>query len=310
MVKINPFTEKIVANVEKVIVGKTGEVKLVMVALLCEGHLLVEDVPGVGKTMLARAIAKSIGCKFNRIQFTPDLLPSDIIGVNIFNQKTRDFEFKPGPIHTQIILADEINRATPKTQSALLECMEEKQISLDGVTHIMPKPFMVIATQNPIEYEGTFPLPESQLDRFFIRINMGYPDETAESEILERQKIRHPIQALEQVVTIEEVVEMQAKTREVKVKENLREYIVKIVQETRKDENLFLGASPRGSIALFRAAQAHALIEGRDFVIPDDIKFLAPFTLAHRMIGKSDGYSHAAGLERLVIRALEEIPVP
>lgn len=280
-----------------------------MSALLCEGHILVEDVPGVGKTMLARAISKSLGCQFSRIQFTPDLLPSDIIGVNIFNQKTRDFEFKKGPIHSQIVLADEINRATPKTQSALLECMEERQATIDGQTYQMPRPFLVIATQNPIEYEGTFPLPESQLDRFFIRVNMGYPDEKAESEILLRQQIRHPIEDLQQVVTVEEILEMQKKTREIFIENTLREYIVKIVQETRHDENLFLGASPRGSLALFRAAQAMAFIEERDFIIPDDIKKMAPYTLAHRMISKTDGY-HSAGLEKIVERILEEIPVP
>ena len=280
-----------------------------MSALLCEGHILVEDVPGVGKTMLARAISKSLGCQFSRIQFTPDLLPSDIIGVNIFNQKSRDFEFKKGPIHSQIVLADEINRATPKTQSALLECMEERQATIDGQTYQMPRPFLVIATQNPIEYEGTFPLPESQLDRFFIRVNMGYPDEKAESEILLRQQIRHPIEDLQQVVTVEEILEMQKKTREIFIEDTLREYIVKIVQETRHDENLFLGASPRGSLALFRAAQAMAFIEKRDFIIPDDIKKMAPYTLAHRMISKTDGY-HSAGLEKIVERILEEIPVP
>jgi len=280
-----------------------------MVSLLCEGHMMVEDVPGVGKTMLARAIAKSLGCKFSRIQFTPDLLPSDIIGVNIFNQKTRDFEFKPGPIHSQIILADEINRATPKTQSALLECMEERQVTVDGFTYKMARPFLVIATQNPIEYEGTFPLPESQLDRFFLRVKLGYPDEEAEGEILIRQQLRHPIEDLEQVVTIEEILEIQKKTREVFLEESLREYIVKIVQQTRKDDNLFLGASPRGSLALFRAAQAMSMIEDRDFVIPDDIKAMAPYTLAHRMISKTDGL-YSPGLERLIEKILEDIPVP
>lgn len=309
MKQINSFVKKIIDNVEKVIVGKTEEVTLVMNSLLCEGHILVEDVPGVGKTMLARAIARSLGCRFSRIQFTPDLLPSDIIGVNIFNQKTREFEFKAGPINSQIILADEINRATPKTQSALLECMEERQISIDGKTLKMDKPFLVIATQNPIEYEGTFPLPESQLDRFFLRIKMGYPDESAESEILNRQQLHHPIEDLEQIITMEEILQKQEEVKKIFIEETLREYIVKIVQQTRRDDSLFLGASPRGSLALFKAAQASALIDDRDYVIPDDIKKMAPYTLSHRMISKAEGY-RPAGIEKIIEQVLMEIPVP
>lgn len=306
---IKEFANKIIENIEKVIVGKTEEVTTVLIALLCEGHLLVEDVPGVGKTMLARAVAKSIGCKFSRIQFTPDLLPSDIIGVNVFNQKTRDFEFKPGPIHNQIVLVDEINRATPKTQSALLECMEERQVTIDGVTHLLPRPFLVIATQNPIEYEGTFPLPESQLDRFFMKIKLGYPGDKAESKILSMQKTGHPIRDISQVVSVEDVLKAQKLTREVYVEDSLRDYIVNIIQKTRTHENLYLGASPRGSLALYKASQARALLDGRDFIIPDDIKAMAPYTIAHRLISKTDGY-RSESLEKIVEAILEEVPVP
>jgi MoxR-like ATPase len=307
--EVKEKVDKIIENVEKVIVGKTEEVRTVLAALLSEGHVLVEDVPGVGKTVLARAVAISTGCGFSRIQFTPDLLPLDIIGVNVFNQKTRDFEFKRGPIHSQIILADEINRATPKTQSALLECMEERQATVDGITYPMARPFLVIATQNPIEYEGTYPLPESQMDRFFIRVKMGYPDEEAEGRILSMQKLHHPIEDLKPVMTVEEVLELQKRTREVFVEDTLRQYIVKLVQRTRQDENLFLGASPRGSISLFKAAQAEAVISGREFVIPDDIKKMAPLTLSHRIIGKIEERNFS-GMDKVIEEILAEIPVP
>ena len=301
--------KKIADNIEKVIIGKNEEVKLVLAALLCEGHLLIEDVPGVGKTILARAVALSTGCDFSRIQSTPDLLPSDIIGVNIFNQKSMDFEFRPGPIHNQIILADEINRATPKTQSALLECMEERQVTVDGVAHHLPRPFMVIATQNPIEYEGTFPLPESQLDRFFMRINLGYPDKKAEAQVLQMQRMTHPIESLEKVLDDREVLRLQHLTREIHVDNSIRDYIVQLVHATRQDESLLLGASPRGSIALYKASQARAMIEGRDFVLPDDVKRMAPICLAHRLILRSGGYQFKKA-EQIVTRLLDQVPVP
>ncbi len=304
------IAEKIIQNVEKVIVGKRGEVVNLLISLLCEGHVLVEDVPGVGKTMLARSIAQSIGCKFSRIQFTPDMLPSDIIGVNVFNQKSREFEFKAGPIHSQIILADEINRATPKTQSALLECMEERQVTVDGVTYTLPRPFMVVATQNPIEYEGTFPLPESQMDRFFMRIKLGYPDAKSESEILDRQKLKHPIEDLEPVVSAQEILNMQKQVKNIFVKEEIRDYIVSIVQSTRNEERIFLGASPRGSLALYRASQAKAFLDGRDYVIPDDVKEMAILTLSHRIITHSEDIRINSSSEEILREILEEVPIP
>jgi MoxR-like ATPase len=306
---IKEILKKIIDNIEKVILGKKDAVESMLVSLLAEGHVLIEDVPGVGKTMLAKALAKSTGCEFARIQFTPDLLPADILGVNIYNQKTGIFEFRPGPIHNRIILADEINRATPKTQSALLEAMEEKQVTIDGVTSPLPRPFMVMATQNPIEYEGTFPLPESQLDRFFARVSLGYPDEKTETDILSTHQFRYPIEEMEQVVTIDDILEMQKKTREIFVEETLRTYIVRIVQQTRREESLFLGASPRGSLFLFRGAQAEAFINGRDYVIPDDIKKIARLTLCHRLISKNAAYS-TPQYDRIIENILEQVSVP
>ena len=281
---VQAIANRISANVQKVIIGKQAEIRLTLLALLCEGHLLIEDVPGVGKTMLTRALARSIGCTFRRIQFTPDMLPSDVTGVNIYNQKNQDFEFRPGPIMAQIVLTDEINRATPKTQAALLEAMEERQITVDGVTYRMARPFMVLATQNPIEYEGTFPLPEAQVDRFMMRIRLGYPLKNNEIDMLNRQSEHHPIQDVEQIVSVEELVEAQKAVRTVYVDNLVKEYIVDLVSSTRDHPDIYLGASPRGSLALFNATRAMAAIEGRDYVLPDDVKLLAEPTLSHRLI--------------------------
>ena len=287
MKKVQEPAERVVANVERVIVGKHAEVRMALVALLCEGHILIEDVPGVGKTMLAKAISKSIGCSFRRIQFTPDLLPSDVTGLSIFNQKTQEFEFRPGPIFAQVVLADEINRATPKTQSALLECMEERQATIDGTTYAMPSPFLVIATQNPIEYEGTFALPEAQLDRFMLRLRLGYPKAMEELVILDEQKRTHPIEDIGQVLSLDELRVMQSAVKEVYVDQAVAEYIVRLSTATREHPDVYLGASPRGSINLYRASQALAALDGRDYVIPDDVKQLAVAVLAHRLIVKS-----------------------
>jgi len=281
---IRESVDKVVANVERVIVGKHNEVRLALVALLCQGHLLIEDVPGTGKTVLAKAIAKSLGCSFRRIQFTPDLLPSDVTGLSIYNQKTQEFEFRPGPIMAQIVLADEINRATPKTQSALLECMEERQATVDGTTYRMPEPFLVIATQNPIEYEGTFALPEAQLDRFMLRLRLGYPQPLEEIVILDEQKRSHPLEEIDEVASVDELRAMQLAIREVYVDSAVSDYIVRLVNASRTHPDVYLGASPRGSLALYRAGQAYAALQGRDYVIPDDVKALAEPALAHRLI--------------------------
>jgi len=283
-VDVQGLVARLTQNVEKVIVGKSAEVQLIVVGLLCQGHLLIEDVPGVGKTVLAKALARSVGTSFNRIQFTPDMLPSDVTGVSIFNQQTRDFEFRPGPIMAQVVLTDEINRATPKTQAALLEAMEERQITVDGVTRPLPSPFMVLATQNPIEYEGTFPLPEAQLDRFLLRLSLGYPSATDEVRVLERQQYAHPVDSLEQVVAVDELLTAQKAVRAIYVDGLIKTYIVELVGRTRKHPDVYLGASPRGSLAVFRTAQARAALLGRDFVIPDDVKALAEAALAHRII--------------------------
>jgi MoxR-like ATPase len=302
-------SERVVANVERVIIGKHMEVRMALVALLCEGHILIEDVPGVGKTMLAKALSKSIGCSFRRIQFTPDLLPSDVTGLSIFNQKTSEFEFRPGPIMAQVVLADEINRATPKTQSALLECMEERQATIDGVTYPMPSPFLVIATQNPIEYEGTFALPEAQLDRFMLRLRMGYPKAMEEIVILDEQKRLHPIDDLRQVLDLEELRQMQAGIKEIYVDQTVAEYIVRLVTATREHPDVYLGASPRGSINLYRSGQALAALEGRDYVIPDDIKQLAVAVLAHRLIVKSQASLREIDPDAIVREILGQVAV-
>ena len=310
MVDVKGIATAIVENVEKVIIGKRAEVELALIALICKGHALIEDVPGVGKTMLAKSIARSLGCVFKRIQFTPDLLPSDITGVSIYNQKTGDFEFREGPIIAQVVLADEINRATPKTQSALLEVMEERQITVDGVTHVVPEPFLVMATQNPIEYEGTFPLPEAQLDRFILRITLGYPSTEEELSIIVQQQIAHPIDELEQVVDVPQVLELQKAAREVYVDTLIRQYIVNLAHATRSHETTYLGASPRGSLGLFRAAQALALIDGRDYVLPDDAKRLAEPVLAHRIIVSPAARMRDASGRSVVQELLERVPVP
>ncbi len=309
MTKLQETGDKVISNVERVIVGKHHEVRLALVALLCRGHLLIEDVPGTGKTVLAKAIAKSLGCSFRRIQFTPDLLPSDVSGLSIYNQKTQEFEFRPGPIMSQVVLADEINRATPKTQSALLECMEERQATIDGVTYPMPEPFLVIATQNPIEYEGTFALPEAQLDRFMIRLRLGYPQPIEEIVILDEQKRVHPLEDLEVVLGVEELIEMQAHVREIYVDPSVSDYIVRLVNATRTHPDIYLGASPRGSIALYRAGQALAGLLGRDYVIPDDIKALAEPALAHRLIIKTSSSIHDVQAGQVVRELLETTSV-
>jgi MoxR-like ATPase len=310
MEKVKVCAEKIIENVEKVIVGKRRPVQTTVLALLCQGHLLIEDVPGVGKTMLARAIAKSIGCKFKRIQFTPDMLPSDVTGVSVFNQKMHEFEFREGPIFAQIVLTDEINRATPKTQSALLEAMEERQVTVDGTTYAMARPFLVLATQNPIEYEGTFPLPEAQLDRFMLRINLGYPSKTDEASILEAQRLVHPVQEIQQVVTVEELLAAQEQVKTAYVDDLIKEYIVLLVDASRHHPDVYLGASPRGSLALFKTAQAQAAIMGRDYVIPDDVKALAEATLAHRLIISPAARIKNVDPREVVQELLASIPVP
>ncbi len=302
--------ERIIENVQTVIVGKEKELRLAVTALMCGGHMLIEDVPGVGKTMLARALAASTGLEFRRIQFTPDLLPSDVTGVSIYNQKSGDFEFRPGPIIAQVVLADEVNRATPKTQSALLEAMEERQVTVDGVTHKMPAPFMVMATQNPIEYEGTFPLPEAQLDRFLIRIQLGYPSPTDEVLVLDGQQTSHPVDRIQQVTNAQEILQLQSAVKEVYVDPMIKGYIVALSNATREHESVYLGASPRGSLALFRTAQAKALMESRDFVTPDDVKDLALVTLGHRVILSPGAKVKGSTTADVVAACLNRVPVP
>jgi MoxR-like ATPase len=307
---VQAIGERLLRNVQQVIVGKDAEIRLTLLALLCEGHLLIEDVPGVGKTMLARAIAKSVGCSFRRIQFTPDMLPSDVTGVSIFNQKTMEFEFRHGPIMAQIVLTDEINRATPKTQSALLEAMEERQVTVDGVTYPMARPFMVLATQNPIEYEGTFPLPEAQVDRFLMRIHLGYPGKPQEIDMLSRHIDHHPIQDLDQVIALEELVEAQRALRQVYVDDLVKAYIVDLVTTTRDHPDVYLGASPRGSLALFMASRALAALEGKDYVVPDHVKLLAEPTLAHRLIISPSARIKNVTPRQIIDDALKHTPVP
>ncbi len=308
--EVQVFAESVIENIEKVIVGKRATVELVVVGLLSRGHVLIEDVPGVGKTMLARCLARSLGCSFGRIQFTPDMLPSDVTGVSVFNQATREFEFRPGPVMAQIILTDEINRATPKTQAALLEVMEECQVTVDGVTHVLPQPFMVLATQNPIEYEGTFPLPEAQIDRFLLRVRLGYPALDDEIVVLERQQFHHPVEDLGPVAAVDEVVNAQEGIKEVHVSLAVKRYIVELIDQTRQHQDVYLGASPRGSLTLYRTGQARAAMQGRDFVLPDDIKEMALPALAHRVILSPRARLRELSAEHVVQEILESLPVP
>ncbi|MCB9135077.1 MAG: MoxR family ATPase [Anaerolineales bacterium] len=310
MSSVQTFAESVSNSIEKVIVGKRATVELAVASLLCQGHLLIEDVPGVGKTMLARSIARSLGCSFSRIQFTPDMLPSDVTGVSIYNQESKKFEFRPGPVLAQIVLADEINRATPKTQAALLEAMQEKQVTVDGTTHPLPNPFMVLATQNPIEYEGTFPLPEAQLDRFLLRLRLGYPSIADEINVLERQQYRHPLEDLAQLVSVEELMAAQESVKGIYVAQQLKHYIVDLVNHTRTHAEVYLGASPRGSLSLFRVSQARAAMLGRDYVLPDDVKALAIPALAHRVILNPAARLRDVSADDVVQEILNTLPVP
>jgi len=303
------FARQIIANVEKVIIGRREAIELLLTALLCEGHVLIEDVPGVGKTMLARALAVSLGVNFRRLQCTPDLLPNDVTGVSVFNQQTGRFEFIPGPAFANVLLADEINRATPRTQSALLECMGERQITVDGVTRPLSRPFIVLATQNPVEYEGTFPLPEAQLDRFLIKLNLGYLDPTAESQMLLNLRQQHPIETIEPVVAGDEAPKLARLTWDVHVDDTVRDYIVRLVNATRTQPDLLLGASPRGSLALYKTSQAWAALHGRDYVLPDDVKLLAPLTLAHRCLVHPESALRGRTAARIIADLLNQTPL-
>lgn len=297
-------------NVQKVIIGKSDVIDLALVAVLCEGHILIEDVPGIGKTTLARSLAASLGCTFRRIQFTPDLLPSDVTGINFFNQKTQTFEFRPGPVMSQVVLADEINRATPRTQSALLEAMQEQQITIDGDTYPLPRPFLVLATQNPIELEGTFPLPEAQVDRFLMRLSIGYPDESEEHALLLRFEERNPLENLGAVTSPDELLSMRDKVREIRIEESVRGYIVDIVRATRSHADIELGVSPRGTLALYRCAQALAAVRGREFVLPDDVKLLVPYVLTHRIMISPTTRLRGRSLTEVLMDVIEKVPVP
>ena len=310
MVSIQPFADRVIANVEKVIVGKRDAIEMILVAMLCQGHVLIEDVPGVGKTMLARAVAASLGISFKRLQCTPDLLPNDITGVSVFNQKTQEFEFRPGPAFVHILLADEVNRATPRTQSALLEAMGERQISVDGVTYPLSQPFIVLATQNPIEFEGVFPLPEAQLDRFLMRLSVGYPQFDEERTMLRRLQREHPIESLAQVADGQELPELTRLVWEVHVDETLDQYIVQLIHATREHPDLALGASPRGSLALFKTSQALAAIRGRDHVLPEDVKTMAPLTLTHRLLVQPESALRGRKARGIVQDLLQQVELP
>jgi MoxR-like ATPase len=307
---ISETARRLRENIQKVIVGKDEPINLALVAVLCEGHILLEDVPGIGKTTLARALAVSLGCTFRRIQFTPDLLPSDVTGLSWFNQKKGEFEFRPGPVISQVVLADEINRATPRTQSALLEAMQERQVTIDGVTRPLPRPFLVLATQNPVELEGTFPLPEAQVDRFLLQIAIGYPSEAEEAAILERFRLVDPLPELEPVTTADEIAALQAERRKIRVEPSVRDYMVKVARATRSHNEIELGASPRATLALYQSAQAWAGIQGRDFVLPDDVKYLAPHVLTHRMMLSSQAQLRGRRPDELVSAIVDTVPVP
>ncbi len=307
---ISEVAQRLRENIQKVIVGKDEVINLTLAVVLCEGHMLLEDVPGIGKTTLARTLAVSLGCSFRRIQFTPDLLPSDVTGISWFNQKAQEFEFRPGPVMSQVVLADEINRATPRTQSALLEAMQERQVTVDGVTRPLPRPFLVMATQNPVELEGTFPLPEAQIDRFLMRIALGYPEESEENAILERFRLADPLENLVAVTSPDEIQKLLAERRQVRVAEPLREYTVRIARATRENADIELGASPRATLSLYQASQAWAAIHGRDYVLPDDVKQMAPHVLTHRLMLSSQAQLRGRRMEELVADIVEVIPVP
>ncbi len=304
------IAQRLRQNIQKVIIGKDEVINLTLTVVLCEGHMLLEDVPGIGKTTLARALAASLGCTFRRIQFTPDLLPSDVTGISWFNQKTQEFEFRSGPVISQVVLADEINRATPRTQSALLEAMQERQVTLDGVTRPLPRPFLVMATQNPIELEGTFPLPEAQIDRFLMRIALGYPEESEENAILERFRLADPLVDLEPVTTPQEILEYINQRRQVRIADPVREYIVRVARATRQNTEIELGASPRATLSLYQAAQAWAAIHGREYVLPDDVKNLAPYILSHRLMISPQAQLRGRKIEELISDIVEAVPVP
>jgi MoxR-like ATPase len=309
MTRIQEFATLITENVEKVIIGKANTIELVLVALLCDGHILIEDVPGVGKTMLARAVAISLGGQFKRLQCTPDLLPNDVTGVSVYNQQSSQFEFRSGPVFVNILLADEINRATPRTQSALLEAMQEQQVTVDGITHALPRPFLVMATQNPIEYEGTFPLPEAQLDRFLMRLSVGYPAFSDEKLLLTHLQREHPINLIRAVVDGSQLAKFQKEVWDVHVDDTLKDYIIRLISATRNHPDLALGASPRASLALFKASQALAALRGRDHVIPDDIKYLVPVTLTHRLIVTSEAELRGHAATAIIIDLLNKTPL-
>lgn len=310
MEKVSQMAQRIRENIQRVIVGKSEVINMALAAVLCEGHILLEDVPGIGKTTLARALAASLGCSFQRIQFTPDLLPSDVTGINWFNQKTQTFEYRPGPVMSQVLLADEINRATPRTQSALLEAMQERQVTVDGVSRGVPRPFLVLATQNPVELEGTFPLPEAQLDRFLMRLVIGYPDEAEENDILMRFRAHDPLASLEAVTTPEEILEMQRLRQEVRLEASVRNYVVAVARATRENPEVDLGASPRATLGLFMVAQAWAAIQGREYVIPDDVKEMAPFVLTHRLMISPQAQLRGRDVADLVDDIVAGVPVP